>query len=116
MGTLAIRAKHGRRWAGLARTAGALALGAALCACHTPKGSEWLPYGREIEALNRHMEEQFRTGNLLGVADMYADDAMLLDERGTRVAGRQEIDEYWSGIEDPVDWKLEIRSIYGSDS
>lgn len=73
-------------------------------------------YRTEIEALNRRLEEELRSGNLLGVADVYADDAVLLNARGERTEGRAEIDEYWSSIEHPVDWRLEIRAIRGSDA
>jgi uncharacterized protein (TIGR02246 family) len=55
-------------------------------------------------------------GNLLGVADLFADDAVLIDARGERTAGRDEIDRYWTSIEDPVDWRIEIRRIRGSDA
>jgi uncharacterized protein (TIGR02246 family) len=70
----------------------------------------------EIEARNRHLEEQFRAGNLLGVADVYADDGVLLDPNGTRNAGRDEIDAFWSAIESPVDWRISIKKIRGSDA
>jgi uncharacterized protein (TIGR02246 family) len=71
---------------------------------------------REIEARNRDLERQFREGNLLGVADAYADDAVLIDARGRRTSGREEIDAYWSSIESPVEWRLEIRGVRGSDA
>jgi ketosteroid isomerase-like protein len=32
------------------------------------------------------------------------------------MTGRTEIDEYWSGIENPIDWRLDIRKIRGSDA
>ncbi len=72
------------------------------------------PFAREIEGLNRALEEHFREGDLLGVADLYADDAVLLGPGGTRVEGRNEIDEYWSDIDHPVDWRLAIRATGGS--
>lgn len=78
--------------------------------------SEVPAHVREIEAQNRHMEQQFRAGNLLGVADVYADDGVLLDAHGERTAGRVEIDAYWSAIENPVDWRIEIKKIRGSEA
>jgi len=69
-----------------------------------------------IEERNRRLEELFRTGDLLGVADLYADDGVLIDERGQRTLGREEIDAFWSAIESPVDWRLETRSLHGSDA
>lgn len=88
-------------------------LGVASCSA---LGTDDVPaYVREIEAKNRHLEQQFRAGNLLDVADVYADDAVLLDARGARTAGREEIDAYWSAIENPLDWRLEIKRIRGSE-
>lgn len=106
-------AKHGAARTGLAVVLSALAL---LASCTAAPGRQAPAFEREIEALNRHMEEQFRAGNLLGVADVFADDAVLIDGRGVRTAGREEIDSFWSAIESPVDWRLGIRAIRGSDS
>jgi uncharacterized protein (TIGR02246 family) len=74
------------------------------------------PFVLEIGERNRHLEEQFRRGNLLGVADLYADDAVLLDSQGGRHEGRAEIDAYWTRIEAPRDWRLESRRVFGSDT
>ena len=107
-----------KRRARVPRLAGLVALLASVlpgAGCKTTH-REKAPYVLEIEERNRHMEQQFRDGNLLGVADLYADDAVLLDSRGERITGRDEIDAYWTAIESPVDWKLEIRRIYGSDT
>ena len=93
-----------------------LALLGLFASCGSLGAREVPGYVREITALNRHLEEQFRAGNLLGVADVYADDGVLLDARGERTAGREEIDAYWSAIESPVDWRLDIKKIRGSDA
>lgn len=111
-------ASPAKRLHGARLRAGLLALLAGVLACAACKTTHArkAPYVLEIEERNRHMEQQFRDGNLLGVADLYADDAVLLDSRGERITGRDEIDAYWTAIESPVDWKLEIRRIYGSDT
>ena len=70
----------------------------------------------EIEGRNRRLEELFRAGDLLGVADLYADDGVLIDESGKRTFGREEIDAHWSAIESPIDLRLETRSLHGSDA
>ena len=93
----------------------ALALLALAPACRTVR-PEKPPYAHEIEERNRHLEQQFRDGNLLGVADLYADDAEIVDAQGNRVRGRDDIDAYWTGIEAPLEWRLEIRHIVGSDT
>jgi ketosteroid isomerase-like protein len=87
-----------------------------LAACRAPSGAAPPAFHAEILARTRHLEQQFRSGNLLGVADVYADDAVLVDPRGERTSGRAEIDAYWSAIEEPVDWRLEVREIGGSDA
>jgi uncharacterized protein (TIGR02246 family) len=110
MATLDSPAKRARRAAPLALAA------LAASACAALGGREVPGYVREIEAQNRALELAFRTGNLLGVADLYADDAVLIDARGERTTGRAEIDAYWSAIEHPLDWRLEIEDIHGSDT
>ncbi len=69
----------------------------------------------EIRLLNSELERRFRTGDLLGVADLYADDAVLMGPGGFRIEGREAIDAYWSRISDPLDWRLEIFEIGGSN-
>lgn len=103
-------AKHGAARAG----GGAVLALLTLASCAATRADQVPAHVREIEAQNRHLEEQFRASNLLGVADVYADDGVLLDARGQRTAGRDEIDAYWSSIESPVDWRIEIKKIRGS--
>ena len=67
----------------------------------------------EIRNATRRLEERFRGGDLLGVADAYADDALLMGPGGLRVAGREAIDAYWSRIQEPVDWRIDIHEIGG---
>ena len=95
-------------------TLACLFLGLGACKSSGPSGRP--RYFLEIEARNRHLESAFRSGNLLGVADVYADDAVLIDARGKRTSGRAEIDEYWSALEDPLDWELELRTLRGSEA
>ena len=71
-------------------------------------------FAPEIEALNRELEERFRAGNLLGIADLYADDALLISPTSV-IEGREAIDAYWSEITAPVSWRLVIFEIGGSE-
>ncbi len=73
------------------------------------------PFAREIEAENRRLEQLFREGDLLGIADVYADDALLFGSGGMRIEGRTEIDEYWSDVAQPLEWRLEIEELGGSE-
>ena len=85
---------------------GALALGAC-------KGTS-APVKRIVE-YTALLEERFRSGDMLGVADFYADDAVLFAPGGQRYRGRKQIDAYWSNITEPVDWELKIHSIEGNE-
>ncbi len=66
-----------------------------------------------VEALNSALMERYNAGDTAGVAALYADDAVLLGPNGYRVAGREAIDDYWTRIEQPVSWKLEILAVEG---
>ncbi len=93
--------------------AGLLAALTALAACESLRARE-PSVEREIEAANRVLEERFRAGDVLGVADLYADDALLIGPSGLRIEGREEIDAYWSEFARPVDWRLEVQDVGGS--
>lgn len=65
-----------------------------------------------VEA-NRELERRFGAGDMLGVAAMYTDDALLLGPGATRVEGRDAVDAYWTRIAEPVDWTLEVFEVRG---
>ena len=90
----------------------ALSSGACASGPRTTEASAGL--ATRIEARSRRLEERFRAGDMLGVANVYADDGVLLlgDER---VEGREAVDAHWSKMVDPVDWRLEIFEIGGSE-
>jgi ketosteroid isomerase-like protein len=95
-----------------------LAAAGMLGGCRAPVASAASepPFHAAIRALNAELERRFRAGDLLGVADLYADDAVLIGPDGERVEGREAIDAYWSRITGPQDWRLEIREIGGTSS
>jgi len=68
----------------------------------------------EIDSLNRAMERAFASGNMLAVARFYADDGVLMGPRGSRTAGRKDIDAYWQALREPKSWKLEVFDVGGS--
>lgn len=68
----------------------------------------------EIDSLNRAMEQAFTAGNMLEVARFYADDGVLMGPRGSRTAGRKDIDAYWQALREPRSWKLEVFDVGGS--
>lgn len=67
----------------------------------------------EVESVNRAMETAFNRGDLLAVARFYADDAVIMGP-GTRVRGRERVDQYWLGISNPKSWRLEVFEVGGS--
>lgn len=68
----------------------------------------------EIEAMNRLLEERFRARDLLGLANLYADDALVI-RPDSRLEGREAIDAYLASLPEPVDLRLKIFEIGGSD-
>ena len=83
-------------------------------ACAGPRtGETGAAFAPRIEALNRQLEERFGAEDLLGVANLYADDVVLLNGT-TRIEGREAVDAYWSELHDPVAWRLETSRIGGS--
>ena len=42
------------------------------------------------------MEAAYNRGDLMGVANIYADDACLLGPNNYMISGRKNIDEYWT--------------------
>jgi uncharacterized protein (TIGR02246 family) len=91
---------------------------AALLACRAMRPEPLLEpeFHGTIRELNRELERRFRDGDLLGVADLYADDALMLGPDGRRVEGREAIDAYWARISEPRDWRLDVREIGGSSA
>jgi ketosteroid isomerase-like protein len=96
-----------------------LAAGAALLAlvagCRTTSEAPLPAWQAAILAKNSELEREFAAGNLLGVADVYADDAEIVDGHGERTRGRAAIDAYWSAIEEPLEWRLENQRLRGSE-
>lgn len=55
------------------------------------------------EAVNRQlkaMEAAFARNDMKGIADLYAEDAEMMDNRGLLVRGRQPLEAYWLGLKD----------------
>ena len=69
----------------------------------------------EIKLLNEQMEQAYREGRLLDLAAIYHDDGHLLSPGGQHLTGRAEIDQYWEGISNPIDWQLEVLAVATSE-
>ena len=67
----------------------------------------------EIQAVNDSMVAAFNSGNLLGAARFYTDDARVDGEGGTLVVGREAVDRYWTSIKGAKSWKLEVLAVGG---
>jgi ketosteroid isomerase-like protein len=123
MSTLAGSAKptggRGTRAAPPGARGACLALAVSLAvgtSCRSSPSAPGATFRSDIARANDELEALFRSGNLLGVADAYADHATIVDEDGGRTVGREEIDARWAAIESPIDWDLSIRSVRGTDA
>jgi len=114
MGTHARSAKDDG--AGRRARAALLALLGLLSACRGPRTVAHSELWIAITGENQRLVDLFRAGDLLGVADLYAEEAVIQAPDGTRKAGREEIDEHWTAIESPVAWRLEADTIAGSEA
>jgi len=68
-------------------------------------------YRQVIVNANKTMEARLREGNLLGVAAMYTDDAVMQGASDRRVSGRDAVDAYWEGYGEAVDWELRVEDL-----
>jgi uncharacterized protein (TIGR02246 family) len=68
----------------------------------------------EVEQLNRGMEAAFNRGDLKGAAAFYADDAIVRTARGIVAHGREQVDDYFTGIGHPKSWKLDVIQVGGT--
>ena len=75
-----------------------------------PRQAMWA----EIRALNDSMEAAFNRGDLSAVARFYADDARMRGQGARETRGRAAIDAYWTGIRNPVRWRLEVLDVGGN--
>jgi CubicO group peptidase (beta-lactamase class C family)/ketosteroid isomerase-like protein len=69
---------------------------------------------RIVEEYNRKAIEAFKKGDLLAVARQYADDATIYFPRGKQARGRKAIDQMWTSVKGPKDWKLEAIEVGGT--
>lgn len=74
---------------------------------------------RTVEDLNRKQIEAFMKGDMPGVARFYADDATIYfpnytAKKGDRLSGKAAIENYWSVIKTPKEWKLEVAEVGGT--
>ena len=70
----------------------------------------------KITALNKEMEKDFNSNNMLKVAAYYLDSAVILGG-GMNLTGRTSIDNYWLSLKDKAaNWRLEIDKIEDYDN
>jgi ketosteroid isomerase-like protein len=69
-----------------------------------------------IRLLATHLQAMtiaLQDGDGLGVARVYADDALLTDLRDFRVQGRAALDAHWSSLPRCRSWRLDVLDIGG---
>jgi ketosteroid isomerase-like protein len=82
-----------------------------LAQAQTPAPSDPAALRREVEALNREMEAAFNRGDLKTVASFYADNAVVRTSRQVAAQGRAAIDRYFTSIQNPRRWKLDVYGV-----
>jgi uncharacterized protein (TIGR02246 family) len=69
---------------------------------------------QKVQELNKQMEDAFRSGDMVKVADFYADDATLIAPGGNKIQGRKAIFEYLTAMKDAKDFHLDVTDVNGS--
>lgn len=80
-----------------------------LCGQSVPEEDE-----KAVKQRLNEMENHFRAKNLQAIAGIYLDNGYLISPRES-VTGREQINNYWNSIKDPIDWKLTSYLITGSE-
>lgn len=66
----------------------------------------------QIEALNIGMEKSFIENDMMKIASLYADSALISGSGRMNIYGRNAIDHYWTSMKGRgISWKLEIDSV-----
>ena len=69
---------------------------------------------QKINAMNQKMAEAFRSGDMVKVAEFYADDATVIIPGGKKIEGRKAIYKYLTTLKNSKDFKLEVSDVNGS--
>jgi len=69
---------------------------------------------QKIQALNQKMAEAFRSGDMVKVAEFYADDATIIIPGGKKIEGRKAIYEFLATMKNSKDFNLEVSDVNGS--
>lgn len=110
---------HSKNFKTLAATAFLLLLTAltipfGVNAQNTIKGDAPDESKQKIHELNQKMAEAFRSGDMVKVAEFYADDATIIIPGGKKIEGRKAIYEYLTTLKNSKDFKLEVSDVNGS--
>jgi uncharacterized protein (TIGR02246 family) len=69
---------------------------------------------QKIQELNKKMEEAFRSGDMVKVAEFYADDATVIIPGGRKIQGKKAIYDYLTTIKDATDFQIDVTDVNGS--
>ena len=69
---------------------------------------------QKISELNQKMAEAFRSGDMVSVAEFYADDATVIIPGGKKITGRKAIYEYLKTFNNSKDFKMDVSDVNGS--
>lgn len=93
----------------LSTSQGAYAQGAAII-----KGDATEDAKQTIKELNEKMAQAFQSGDMIKVADFYAEDATVIIPGGKKIQGRKAIYDYLASLKNPGDFKTEVSDVNGS--
>jgi ketosteroid isomerase-like protein len=76
-----------------------------LFACSSPTGHDAKD---EIRSRNTDLERAFVANKPLALAAIYHENACMIPQEWRVACGKAEIEDYWTRISEPVDWKLDV--------
>jgi len=85
-----------------------------LCAQSPIKGDAPDDSKQKIQELNQKMAEAFRAGDIIKVAEFYADDATVIIPGGKKIEGRKAIYEYLQTLKNSKDYNMAVSDVNGS--
>jgi uncharacterized protein (TIGR02246 family) len=80
----------------------------------TIKGDATDDIKQKIAQLNQKMAEAFRSGDMVSVAEFYADDATVIVPGGKKITGRKAIYEYLKTLNNSKDFNMDVSDVNGS--
>lgn len=95
-------------------TIGISSISSRLIAQSLIKGDATDDVKQKIQTMNLEMEQAFKAGNMVKVAEFYADDAVVIIPGGKKLTGKKAIYDFLTGLGDTKDIQLSVSDVNGS--